>query len=310
MRLDRRVEDGCTYDLTIATVFQDEAPYLKEWIEFHKMLGVQRFVLVDDRSMDGFRRIVAPYIACGDVVLYSRPCPEGLQGPLWPTYQCSVLQSLCEQLRGVTRWLALIDVDEFLVPSEADSLLAFLSTREQYGAVYVRWEAFGTSYVTTLPDDRLLTEAMTRKMRFIRGNDLLGKSIVKPHRVLEPNIHRSSLLEGFEYFDSNPGMQSEFPLIKLNHYWTRDEDYLVNCKLPRAANIKGWKIDDERVSFFKRAFNDVPDESMHRFIPALRQRVFGPGPDCRAPTAEDAAEALSEVEGPGCSMCSPRSPRW
>jgi len=30
------------YTLAIAAIFKDEAPYLKEWIEYHKLVGVER----------------------------------------------------------------------------------------------------------------------------------------------------------------------------------------------------------------------------------------------------------------------------
>ena len=48
----RAIEESCRYDLTIAAVFQNEAPYLKEWIEFHKLVGVEHFLLVDNESTD------------------------------------------------------------------------------------------------------------------------------------------------------------------------------------------------------------------------------------------------------------------
>jgi hypothetical protein len=103
---------------------------------------------------------------------------------------------------------------------------------------------------------------------------MLGKSIVKPHRVLHPNIHRCELLPGYEYLDSNPGMENEFPRIKVNHYWTRDEHFLLHEKIPRTEKIKGWRLDEAEIERFRNMFNEVPDDSMERFLPELRRRVF------------------------------------
>src|SRR5438309_2076852 len=111
---DQNIEDQCTVDLAIASVFQNEAPYLKEWIEFHRMLGAQRFVLMNDRSSDNFEAVFQPYIDSGTVVLIHRPCPEPLQGKGWTQYQLAITTALLDQMRGVTRWLALVDVDEFI----------------------------------------------------------------------------------------------------------------------------------------------------------------------------------------------------
>lgn len=33
------------YELAIATIFKNNAPFLKEWIEYHRMQGVKHFYL-------------------------------------------------------------------------------------------------------------------------------------------------------------------------------------------------------------------------------------------------------------------------
>lgn len=34
--------------LPICAIFKEEAPYLPEWIEFHRLMGVERFFLYDN----------------------------------------------------------------------------------------------------------------------------------------------------------------------------------------------------------------------------------------------------------------------
>jgi hypothetical protein len=274
MHTNRHKEKHCIHDLTIGCVFQNEAPYLKEWIEYHKIIGVQHFVLVDDRSSDNFRDILRPYVDAGDVELFSRPCPEDMRGRNWPEYQRIVQEALVAHSRGVSRWLALIDTDEFIVPSQMNSVIKFLRDYEHCGGLYVRWEPFGTSYVAKLSDGELLTQRMYLKWRFRKGHDMLGKSIVKPHLVLRANIHRCELVPGVTYFDSNPGMQDIAAPIKIHHYWGRDETFLLTQKLPRTAKIKGWDIDHEKERYFIHLFNEVPDHTMCRFARELRTRVF------------------------------------
>jgi hypothetical protein len=277
MSTDQRLEARCSIDLTIVSIFQDEAPYLREWIEFHRMMGVQRFVLVNDRSTDNFQEVLLPYLRAGVVQLHSRHCPVHLQGLHWVHFQQAVLQTCVEQLRGKSRWVLLIDIDEFVVPKNG-TVAEFLRDRESLGGVYIRWEPFGTSYVERLSDSELMTECLHLKWKFIPGHEMLGKSIVKPHRVARANIHRCELLPGFEYLDSNPNMASSDALIQVNHYWTRDEHFLLQRKLPRSCRIKGWQMDEKLILHFKHLFNDVPDRGMTRFLPALRRRMFGSPP--------------------------------
>ena len=34
--------------LAICAIYRDEAPYLREWIEFHRLVGVEHFFLYDN----------------------------------------------------------------------------------------------------------------------------------------------------------------------------------------------------------------------------------------------------------------------
>src|SRR5919204_208118 len=54
--------------LSACAIYRDEAPYLREWIEFHGLVGVQRFFLYDDGSTDHHDEVLAPYIEDGTVV--------------------------------------------------------------------------------------------------------------------------------------------------------------------------------------------------------------------------------------------------
>src|SRR5947209_4668609 len=44
-----------TTSLAICAIFKDEAPYLAEWVTFHRLMGVDRFYLYDNRSTDSWR---------------------------------------------------------------------------------------------------------------------------------------------------------------------------------------------------------------------------------------------------------------
>lgn len=39
-------------NLSICAIMKDEGPYLVEWLEFHKLVGVEKFYLYDNSSND------------------------------------------------------------------------------------------------------------------------------------------------------------------------------------------------------------------------------------------------------------------
>ena len=42
------------YNLSICAIFKNEAKYLKEWIEYHRIFGVDHFYLYNIGSRDSF----------------------------------------------------------------------------------------------------------------------------------------------------------------------------------------------------------------------------------------------------------------
>jgi hypothetical protein len=270
---DAIIDRGCQYDLVIGSVFQNESRFLREWIEYHQMIGVQRFFLVNDRSVDDYDSVLRPYCDSGIVQILEFPCPERLVGRSWKQYQCGLISAFCRELRGIARWLALIDADEFIVPTAEPTALDYLRAHEDKGAVYAEWQMFGTSGVSKLAESELLTERMTWRMAAPHRGAQMGKSIVKPHRVQYPNIHRCELQPGFSYPEAQVIKDSAHGVLQLNHYWTRDEDFLVNEKLPRKAATKGWMLSPELLDFHRTAYNDVEDRTISRFVPELKRRM-------------------------------------
>src|SRR2546425_7193021 len=100
------------YELAIASQFRDEAPYLKEWVEYHHMVGVDHFWLYNNSSKDNWEEALQPYVDSGLVEVF-----------YWPSETCNYQEFHTEankdalrRAKGNTKWVALIDIDEFLVP--------------------------------------------------------------------------------------------------------------------------------------------------------------------------------------------------
>ena len=53
--------------ISIISQFRDEAKYLKEWIEFHLLVGVDDFYLTNHLSVDNYLEVLQPYIDKGIV---------------------------------------------------------------------------------------------------------------------------------------------------------------------------------------------------------------------------------------------------
>ena len=57
------------YNVSICAVFKNEAMYLREWIEFNHLVGVEHFYLYNNNSDDDYVSVLKPYVKNGMVTL-------------------------------------------------------------------------------------------------------------------------------------------------------------------------------------------------------------------------------------------------
>jgi hypothetical protein len=100
-----------TIDLAICAIFQNEDRFLKEWIEYHRLIGVQKFYLYANHNTDNFFEVLQPYVQRKIVKLIDWNQPGFRQ---MEAYSNATQRAIKEQVK----WLAVIDTDEFIVPSK------------------------------------------------------------------------------------------------------------------------------------------------------------------------------------------------
>lgn len=61
------------YKVSVCAIFKNEAPYLREWIEFNHIVGVDHFFLYNNNSEDNYEEIIEPYVKKGIVTLIQWP---------------------------------------------------------------------------------------------------------------------------------------------------------------------------------------------------------------------------------------------
>lgn len=246
-------------ELAIATIFQNEAPYLSEWIDYHHMLGVDKFYLYNHNSTDDYEEVLKPYIESGLVIFTDfSDFKKGLR-------QMEMMQHAIDRTKARVKWLAFIDSDEFIYPKQHRSLKEFLKGYENFGAVAINWECFGTNDVEKIPEDGLIIDYLTRKAEKNNFWNAYLKCIVRPDHVKKCCTAHSYEFEKKWYpvrpdKDKYGGGFRDIPqndIIVINHYWTRDLDYFYNVKVPRCMRVKRWSL--ERTEEEAEKMNRVED---------------------------------------------------
>lgn len=269
------------YDLSICAIFQNEGPYLKEWIEFHKLQGVKHFYLYNNNSDDNFRKVLKSYVDKKVVTLI--PWLDTYDP--WDTKKWGVIQRGaymdCINTYGMnSKWIAFIDSDEFLFCPSGKKLTVFLKDYTEHAAVCANWLMFGTSDMEDIPSKYLMIEVLSQcDDRNAEVNKHI-KSIVQPEHVAScPNPHYF-IYKNNQYAVAANRSRLDGPLsavidhdnIRINHYWTRTEKYLREFKIP--SRMKRRKGETE-ASIRKDAseYNKSYDTAILDFVPKLRRRM-------------------------------------
>jgi hypothetical protein len=269
-------ENSCTYNLSACAIFQNESPFLKEWIEYHRIVGVEHFYLYNNNSTDDYSAVLAPYVQQGIVELFDWSSPPQVD---WTPYQQQAYNDCVQRSIGHTRWLAVIDIDEFIVPVRAPNIQALLKKfdTKEIGGLMCFWQMFGTSNCHKLDPTKPMIEQLILKAPVNHPWNHQVKSICKPHIVARYAVHGAHYKRG--YYDvttkhkSGP-QQIVIDEIRIHHYWTRDEDFCFNVKIPRRERCEGRPYRIDQMEALIRDFNQVEDTTIHRFLPALKSSLF------------------------------------
>jgi len=272
--------------LSVGAIFRNEERFLKEWIEYHHMLGVDHFYLLNHFSDDNYKQVLAPYIESGLVEL-SDWTEETSDQKAFKNMQCRAYGDLIEKTKKETAWLAIIDIDEFIALKHGNSIPKFLKEYEQYGGIGINWQLFGTAGVQRISESETLIGSLIKRAPKDFDANRFVKTICRPKRVRKmaqphfckykfPFGHVTEQKTPFPYESLTPEVSVE--RISLNHYTHRDEDFFYTEKKRR---ILEWfpeaKVEMDPV------LNEVEDLSMLRLVPELQTRLSDP---CTGTSAE------------------------
>jgi glycosyl transferase family 92 len=262
--------------LSACAMYRDHAGYLVEWIEFHRLVGFERLFLYNNLSTDEHREILDPYIKDGTVVLQDWPHQyvrtDGRPHGLLLAYDH------CLETRGAqTRWIAFLDIDEFLFSPSGELVSEALREYERWPALVVSRAEFGTSGHRTRPPGFVIENYLQRS-RYRPDSIAPIKSVVDPNRAIRAaSIHHFHLKgvavnEKKQPFTGGSGRRTwvSFERLRINHYRTKSEEELRQ-KLELWESIGYARPQHSGPGAVERP--GELDETITQYVPVLRDAV-------------------------------------
>lgn len=213
------------YYFSVCAIFKNESIYLKEWIEYHKLIGVDHIYLYNNFSTDDYLSVLDEYITADYVTLTDWFVERG---------QMSAYENCYSLCKNETQWLMFLDLDEFICPKIDTDIKTWVKKYEKFPSVIVYWLMFGTNGIVEQDSAKLVIEQFTCSWSSVRN---VGKIILntnfEPVKVYHHDIFCKLNFLGLKFklppinenrqFVVYPGLEKcpKNGTIQINHYWSK-----------------------------------------------------------------------------------------
>lgn len=225
------VDDGLEFadGISVVTIAKDEAPYIREWVQFHRAVGVDRIYLYDNGSSDEMANQISDFIENGYVVYRWYP---------GSAKQYQAYEDAVKRYKNATRWMAFIDADEYLMPCDMDMSIGdainevMKNAKPEVAGIAVNWRMYGSSSLEDKPAGGVVDSYLWRASdQSGDGNDCI-KTIANPRRIFKyRHAHFPTYYAGF-YSINEDGERCDgaynctrLPVsrLRINHYFTKSK---------------------------------------------------------------------------------------
>lgn len=251
------------YFIAVACIIKNEGPYLKEWLEYHKLIGVEHFYVYDNESTDDTKDILKPYIDSGEVTYIYYPGRDK---------QDEAYLDACRNFADETQWLAVIDLDEFIVLHKNSNLQEFMAAFYDCSQVSLHWVIYGSSGYEEKPDGLVLENFTKHEAK----PQFTPKSIFNPRTVMDCGAHYMWCCG--KWVDENnkefgAGNAITANKAQINHYVIKSWEEFYKRKAARGCvNATQTFGEDLRKYFDEWDKNEVDDRLMQPYADKLKEK--------------------------------------
>lgn len=244
--------------LAICAIAKNEGQYFKEWLDWHISQGVDKFYIYDNDSSDNTREVLSLYIRQGIVEYTSFP---GRQCQM-PAYDDCITRHRLD-----SRWIAFLDIDEFVIPVKDDSFRQFMRRMEDYPAVEINWLVYGSGGATKQEPGDVMQRFRYHSLPENPVNRHV-KTIIDPRRVVAmTSPHDAACVTGLPADSHGDTISASYKhrepqhdVIRINHYAVKSREEYLRRK--SGDNLLKNPPDWEKL-FVTNDLNDIEDKRVY-----------------------------------------------
>ena len=275
------------YQLGLVAIFRGEDDYLVEWIEFHKLMGVDHFILYDNGLEKSSQLLLKPYIENNIVTHIPFPDIQGLRDGRHAdtlSIQQMAYADFIKRFSHHFKYILQLDIDEFLFPKSCNSIPDVLTEYDdsKLARIEINWTNFGDNGHLKRPSGLVInnftksgSNVVPQVVKSISNTQYISK------RFVYTNVHRFS--HRFTLKDIITKLLLGYPriikgtvandLFQLNHYITKSkEEFLAKGQKFK----KGWQTGKKTIELYinlNSQFNQNENTNILRFLPQLSTSI-------------------------------------
>ena len=258
------------YDLALVATIKNEGHYIKEWLDYHLLAGVNHFYIYDHESSDDTKEILQPYVDSGLVTYIWYPDKDRM----YVAYNDAV-----KKYKFFCRYMTFIDSDEFILPKDNRSIVEVVdevfNDNSMIGGMEINWQMFGSNFQEKADYSRGVLERFTRRAANIKSS---VKSVTNPRKInYLHTAHYAAYFYGIHHINaitlphfSNGNYEMQVKIV-INHYHMKSLEEYVEKNLRGKEASYGWKNPYPKSNFNHDENNDVFDDSILKYRDARRK---------------------------------------
>lgn len=263
------------HEMAFVAIAKNEEPYIREWIEYHRLVGVTKFYIYDNESDDDMCKVLAPYVEAG-LVEYTFVAGKARQ--------LDAYNDAVRKHKNECRWMAFLDIDEFLMPMDSFKPVANVVSEIVQGAgkgavgVSVNWALYGSSHFKERPQGLVIDNFVNRALP-THWSCYMVKTICNPRMICDYISPHYPLyrLGAYSVNDSDGKRQYcwfchtvAYQRLRVNHYMVKSrQEFMMKSRRGLADREGSYDME----VFDKYDLNDVHDEAMKLYSAAIKQKL-------------------------------------
>lgn len=246
-------------DFAMVVIAKNEGNYIREFIQYHHLVGIDDFIIFDNESVDNTAEVIKSIDYCN--IIYLR-----ISGR---KRQLDAYNTALNKFSNTYKYMIFLDVDEFIVSLNGNLLdeIKKHMHKNHVGGLALNWVLFGSSGLIDRNRNKEVIFSFLQRSKLSHYKNNHVKTICNTERIIAMiNPHYGIYRSGYhacdpegEWVDGALTVTPHNGKLRVNHYFTKSYNEFIE-KLNRGKADTDEKRNLEEFSIHD--LNDVYDDYM------------------------------------------------